>query len=80
VVRDVVRGAALVTTTGLGVGLVAAIALAGVLESFLFGVHARDPLVFGVVVAALGLCALVATYIPARRAGRLDPVDAIRLE
>ncbi len=80
VVREVLRGAALVTAIGLGVGLAAGIALAGVMEGFLFGIHSRDPMVFATVVIVLGLCALVATYIPARRAGSLDPVEAIRIE
>jgi predicted permease len=80
VVRDVVRGSAVVISLGLAAGLVAALALASALESFLFGVTARDPLVFGVVTVALGAAAVLATWIPASCAGRLDPMEALRKE
>jgi putative ABC transport system permease protein len=80
VVRDVVNRSALVIVVGLGVGLAAAFTLAGVMESFLFGVQARDPVLFGIVAVSLGIAAILATYVPARRAGLMDPVDAIRAE
>jgi putative ABC transport system permease protein len=50
------------------------------MSSLLFGVSASDPLTFIVVVLLLALIALVATYIPARRAMRLDPLVALRYE
>jgi len=80
VVRDVVRGSSLVIATGIAVGLAAALSLAGVMEGYLFGVHAMDPLVFGVVTVVLFLSAVLATYLPARRAGRLHPVEAMQSE
>ena len=80
VVREVVRGSALMIGVGLVLGLTGAFVLAGVIESFLFGVEARDPALFVLVALALGAAALMATYVPARRAGLMDPVDAIRAD
>jgi predicted permease len=65
---------------GLTVGVAASSALSRVLESLLFGVGAGDPLTIVGAVALLGAVALVATYLPARRAMRLDPVTALRYE
>lgn len=78
VARLVVREGMLPVVAGLAVGLAAAIAGARVLEALLFGVTARDPVSFGT--AALFLCgvALLASYIPARRAARVDPMVALR--
>ena len=65
---------------GLAIGVVASLGLARLMSSLLFGVSASDPLTFIVVVLLLALIALVATYIPARRAMRLDPIVALRYE
>jgi putative ABC transport system permease protein len=62
----------------LGVGI--AIAISRVLASFLFGVQPRDPVTFIVVAAVLSIIALLATYIPALRASRVDPMAALRYE
>jgi len=51
-----------------------------VLQSFLFGVQARDPLVFVAVPVVLSLVAFLAVWIPARRASRVDPLIALRDE
>jgi putative ABC transport system permease protein len=80
VVLEVVARSAAVIVVGLGVGLAAAFALAGVMESFLFGVQARDPVLFVLVAAALGIAAMAASFLPAHRAGLLDPVETIRAE
>jgi len=64
---------------GLAVGGVLALIFAGSLSSLLFGVRARDPLTFGTV-AVLLAGALAASYIPARRAARIDPMEALRHE
>ena len=69
-----------ITAVGIGAGLIAAWGLAQVLAGFLFGVEARDPLVFVTVPIALGLVALAAVWIPARRASRVDPQVALRYE
>ena len=65
---------------GLTVGVVASLALGRVLGSLLFGVGAGDPLTIVGVVAVVGGVALLATWLPARRATRIDPVSALRYE
>jgi ABC-type antimicrobial peptide transport system permease subunit len=67
---------------GIGVvlGLAAALALARVIESFLFGVTTRDPLVFLGVPLVLAAVALVAVWLPAVHASRVDPLEALRYE
>jgi putative ABC transport system permease protein len=65
---------------GLAVGLAAALALAGTMQTLVAGVNPRDPVTFIVTPAILGAIALLATYIPARRATRIDPLIALRTE
>jgi putative ABC transport system permease protein len=65
---------------GLGMGLAASLALARFMSSLLFGVSASDPLTFITVVFLLAIVALLAVYIPAHRATRIDPLVALRYE
>ena len=80
VVGLVVRQGAALVTAGAVLGLVAAAASSRVLESFLFGVGTNDRLTFVAGPLVLVVAALVACWLPARRATRIDPVQAIRVE
>jgi putative ABC transport system permease protein len=76
----VVRQGMIVALAGAGAGLLGALALTGAIRSMLYGVGATDPLTFVSVSAVLILVALCASYLPARRATRIDPLTALRSE
>ncbi len=76
----VVRQSAGPIAVGLAAGIALAAAAARLLGGFLYGVPPNDPVTFGAVTLVLALCGLVAAYIPARRASRIDPIAAIRTE
>ncbi len=67
-------------TMGVAAGLMAAYGIARLLSSFLFGLQARDPITFIVVPILLAFIALLACLLPARRATRIDPMEALRWE
>ncbi len=76
----VVRQGMGLALTGTAIGIAASWALARMLESLLFGVKARDPLVFAAVPIVLGAVALWAVWLPALRSSRVDPMVALRYE
>ena len=80
VVRLVLRQALYVVAIGLAIGVAGALAVARLLASWLYGVGTHDPLTFTLVPLGLGAIALLASYIPARRATRVDPAVALRCE
>jgi putative ABC transport system permease protein len=80
VLLPVVREGLVLALTGITIGLAGAFAAARMLTTFLFGVGASDPLTFaGVAVLLLGV-ALLASYVPSRRALKVDPIVALRAE
>jgi predicted permease len=70
----------LLTATGLALGIAAALVLTRVMSALLFGVGPMDPATYAVVSAALAAVALLATYLPAHRASRVDPIVALRAD
>jgi len=80
VLRLILRQGLLLVATGMGLGMAAAAALTHVVRSFLWGVTPTDPVTFATVSAALAVLTLIACYVPARRAVKVDPIIALRVE
>jgi len=65
---------------GVVIGIIGSIALTRTLSSLLFGISSTDPVTYGAVIALLAAAALLACWIPARRAAKVDPLVALRTE
>jgi predicted lysophospholipase L1 biosynthesis ABC-type transport system permease subunit len=74
----ILRSGMRVSVAGIGCGLLGALTAAQLVQRFLFGISARDPLTFGLVGVLLAAAALAACWLPARRAMRVDPVLPLR--
>ena len=80
VVANLLRYVGVLTVAGVAIGVGAALATGRLVESQLFGVEAGDPVTLAVAALVLGVVALVAAALPARRASRVDPAVAMRME
>ena len=80
VLKLVVGHGMLLAGAGLGLGLLVAFAATRIMSSLLFGVSATDPITYLGLALLLGLIALLACYVPARRATKVNPVTALRAE
>jgi putative ABC transport system permease protein len=78
--RMVLRDAALLLVSGIAIGVVCALASPSLLESMLYGTAARNPKIIGIVCFAVAFVGLLAAYLPARRAAKVDPMVALRYE
>jgi ABC-type antimicrobial peptide transport system permease subunit len=80
VVRLVLRESAVLVLAGLGIGLPVAWAASKLVASLLYGMNPRDPAMYAAVTALLAVVALLAAWLPARRATRIAPASALRCE
>jgi predicted permease len=80
VLKLVVREGVLMAAAGAVIGLAASAAMTGLMSSLLFGIAPRDPLAFGAAAATLLVVAALASYLPARRAIRIEPLEALRTD
>jgi len=80
IVRLVLKHGLIVVLIGVAIGIGAALLLTSIMTKFLYGVGANDPLTFVVIPVVLGAVTLLACYLPARRATKVDPLVALRAE
>jgi ABC-type antimicrobial peptide transport system permease subunit len=76
----ILKRAALLTGAGTAVGVAMAVLMARGIASLLYGVRPNDPLVFASIVVSIGAIALMSSWLPARRAAGVDPMEALRDE
>jgi ABC-type antimicrobial peptide transport system permease subunit len=75
-----VRQGLMLTAIGAGAGLVAAAMLTRLMTSLLFGVGPLDPVAYALALAVIAAAAALASYMPARRAAAVDPIETLRAE
>jgi predicted permease len=80
VMKLVIRQGMGLVAVGVTIGMAASLAVAQLLKSFLFGLSAADPMTFGIIPPLLALIAMLACYVPAQRAAKVDPMVALRFE
>jgi putative ABC transport system permease protein len=80
IIKMVLSQGFLLALLGVGIGVLAALGLTRLLRTFLYGVETHDVTTFGLVAGSLFVVALVACYLPARRATKIDPLVALRYE
>ncbi len=80
VLRSILGGGMLLVAVGAAAGLAAALTTAHLIEKLLFGVKAKDPVIYVAVVLGIAGVGLLANWIPARRAAAVDPMRALRTE
>jgi macrolide transport system ATP-binding/permease protein len=80
VYRLVMRQAGWLIAAGLAIGLVCSVGTSMLIRNLLFGVRAWDAITLGCVAVLLGLASMAASFVPARRAASVDPVEALRAE
>jgi putative ABC transport system permease protein len=80
VVRSVLSGGIVLTLAGVAIGIAGSFALTHLVSNMLFGVRATDPMTFALAPFALVCVAVIASYIPARRAAKVNPTVALRNE
>ena len=80
VLRMIMREGSIMLLSGVAIGLLLAVATAKILSGILYQVGALDPIAFTVAPLLLAAAALIATWLPARRATRIDPIQALRTE
>jgi ABC-type antimicrobial peptide transport system permease subunit len=76
----VLRHALVLLAIGVAAGLTVAWAAGGIISSFVYGLHGYDALTVLLVALVLGVCGMAASYLPARRAANVDPMEALRAE
>ena len=80
ILRQVLHDGFRMAATGIGLGVAGALVLTRLLESLLYGVSPTDPFTFSAVIVTIAVVATIACYIPARRAMRVDPLEALKAE